>query len=54
MDLVDPGDMRGGTTTITVNGVARVVVSDATLTAGGIGVIVSGGTAEFDNVVGTE
>jgi Domain of Unknown Function (DUF1080) len=47
-------DMRGGTITISVNGVVRVMVSDATLTAGGIGVIVSGGTAEFDNVVVTD
>jgi hypothetical protein len=47
-------DMRDGTVTISVNGVVRVTVSDATLTAGGIGVIVSGGTAEFDNVVVTE
>jgi hypothetical protein len=47
-------DMHGGTITISVNGVVRVMVSDATLTAGGIGVIVSGGTAEFDNVVVTD
>jgi hypothetical protein len=46
-------DMRGGNVTISVNGVVRVMVADATLTAGGIGVIVSNGTAEFDNVVVT-
>jgi hypothetical protein len=47
-------DMRGSAITISVNGVVRVMVTDATLTAGGIGVIVEGGTAEFDNVVVTE
>jgi Domain of Unknown Function (DUF1080) len=44
-------DMRGSTITISVNGVVRVMVTDASLTVGGIGVIVSGGTAEFDNVI---
>ncbi len=47
-------DMHGGNITISVNGVVRVTVADATLTAGGIGVIVSNCTAEFDNVVVTE
>jgi hypothetical protein len=47
-------DMHGSAITISVNGVVRVMVTDATLTAGGIGVIVEGGTAEFDNVVVTE
>jgi collagen type VII alpha len=47
-------DMRGGNITVSVNGVVRVTVTDATLTTGGIGVIVSNGTAEFDNVVVTE
>ena len=39
---------------LAVNGLVRATVSDATLTAGGIGVILSNGTAEFDNVVVTE
>ena len=47
-------DMHGSTITISVNGMVRVMVTDTTLTAGGIGVIVEGGTAEFDNVVVTE
>jgi Domain of Unknown Function (DUF1080) len=47
-------DMHGSTITISVNGVVRVMVTDTTLTAGGIGVIVEGGTAEFDNVVVTK
>ncbi len=47
-------DMHGSAITISVNGVVRVMVTDTTLTAGGIGVIVEGGTAEFDNVVVTE
>jgi hypothetical protein len=48
-------DMHGGTISVSVNGVARVsMVMDATLTTGGIGVIVNGGTAEFDNVMVTE
>jgi hypothetical protein len=47
-------DMHGGIITISVDGVVRVMVNDATLSAGGIGLIVSGGTAEFDNVVVTE
>jgi len=34
-----------------VGRVVRVMVTDASLTVGGIGVIVSGGTAEFDNVI---
>ena len=47
-------DMHGSSITISVNGMVRVMVTDTTLTAGGIGVIVEGGTAEFDNVVVTE
>jgi Domain of Unknown Function (DUF1080) len=47
-------DMHGSAITISVNGVVRVMVTDTTLTAGGIGVIVEGGIAEFDNVVVTE
>jgi hypothetical protein len=47
-------DMHGSAITISVNGVVRVMVTDTTLTAGGVGVIVEGGTAEFDNVVVTE
>jgi hypothetical protein len=48
-------DMHGGVITVSVNGVARVsMVTDTTLSTGGIGLIVSGGTAEFDNVYVTE
>jgi hypothetical protein len=48
-------DMHGATITISVNGVARVsMVMDTTLSTGGIGLIVNGGTAEFDNVYVTE
>jgi hypothetical protein len=47
-------DMHGSTITVYVNGVMRVMATDATLAAGGIGVIVEGGTAEFDNVLVTE
>jgi hypothetical protein len=47
-------DMHGSTITFYVNGVMRVMATDTTLTAGGIGLIVDGGTAEFDNVVVTE
>ena len=47
-------DMHGGNIAIYVNGMVRVMVTDPTLTAGGIGVIVSNGTAEFDNVVVTK
>jgi hypothetical protein len=48
-------DMHGSVITVSVNGVARVsMVTDTTLSTGGIGVIVNGGTAEFDNVVVTE
>jgi hypothetical protein len=44
-------DMHGSTISVSVNGVARVsMVMDTTLSAGGIGLIVNGGTAEFDNV----
>jgi hypothetical protein len=32
----------------------RVTATDATLTSGGIGLIVSNGTAEFDNLVVTQ
>ena len=48
-------DMHGGTISVSVNGVARVsMVMDTTLSAGGIGLIVNSGTAEFDNVYVTE
>jgi hypothetical protein len=48
-------DMHGALITVSVNGVVRVsMVTDMTLSTGGIGVIVSGGTAEFDNVYVTE
>lgn len=48
-------DLRGSTITVSVNGVARVsMVTDTTLSAGGIGLIVNNGTAEFDNVSVTE
>jgi hypothetical protein len=48
-------DMHGTTITVSVNGVVRVsMVTDTTLSTGGIGVIVNGGTAEFDNVYVTE
>lgn len=48
-------DMHGSVITVSVNGVARVsMVMDSTLSTGGIGLIVNGGTAEFDNVYVTE
>ena len=48
-------DMHGSTISVSVNGVARVsMVMDTTLSSGGIGLIVNGGTAEFDNVYVTE
>jgi hypothetical protein len=48
-------DMHGSVITVSVNGVARVsMVTDATLSAGGIGLIVNSGTAEFDNVYVTQ
>ena len=48
-------DMHGATITVSVNGVVRIsMVTDTTLSTGGIGVIVNGGTAEFDNVYVTE
>lgn len=48
-------DMHGGIISVSVNGVARVsMVMDTTLSAGGIGLIVNNGTAEFDNVYVTE
>lgn len=48
-------DMHGSVITVSVNGVARVsMVMDTTLSAGGIGLIVNNGTAEFDNVYVTE
>jgi hypothetical protein len=48
-------DMHGSVITVSVNGVARVsMVMDTTLSAGGIGLIVNSGTAEFDNVYVTE
>ena len=48
-------DMHGGTISVSVNGVARVsMVMDTTLSAGGIGLIVNSGTAEFDNVYVTQ
>ncbi len=48
-------DMHGSVITVSINGVARVsMVTDTTLSAGGIGLIVNGGTAEFDNVYVTE
>jgi hypothetical protein len=48
-------DMHGSVISVSVNGVARVsMVMDTTLSAGGIGLIVNGGTAEFDNVYVTE
>jgi hypothetical protein len=48
-------DMHGSVITVSVNGVARVsMVMDTTLSTGGIGLIVNGGTAEFDNVYVTE
>ena len=48
-------DMHGSVISVSVNGVARVnMVTDTTLSTGGIGLIVNGGTAEFDNVYVTE
>jgi pectate lyase len=48
-------DLRGGAISVSVNGVPRVsMVMDATLSTGGIGLIVNNGTVEFDNVVVTE
>ena len=48
-------DMHGSVISVSVNGVARVsMVTDTTLSAGGIGLIVNGGTAEFDNVYVTQ
>jgi hypothetical protein len=48
-------DLHGSTITVSVNGVARVsMVTDTTLSAGGIGLIVNSGTAEFDNVYVTQ
>ena len=48
-------NMHGGAITVSVNGVARVSMAmDATLSTGGIGLIVNNGTAEFDNVYVTE
>jgi hypothetical protein len=48
-------DMHGSFITVSVNGVARVsMVMDTTLSAGGIGLIVNSGTAEFDNVYVTQ
>ncbi len=48
-------DMHGGLISVSVNGVARVsMVMDTTLSTGGIGLIVNGGTAEFDNVYVTQ
>jgi hypothetical protein len=48
-------DMHGSVISVSVNGVARVsMVMDTTLSTGGIGLIVNGGTAEFDNVAVTE
>jgi hypothetical protein len=48
-------DMHGSVITVSVNGIARVsMVMDSTLSTGGIGLIVNGGTAEFDNVYVTE
>jgi len=48
-------DMHGSVISVSVNGVARVsMVMDTTLSAGGIGLIVNGGTAEFDNVYVTQ
>ncbi len=48
-------DMHGSTISVSVNGVPRVsMVMDTTLTAGGIGLIVNNGTAEFDNVMVTK
>jgi hypothetical protein len=49
-------DMHGSIITVSVNGVARVsmVTDPNALPAGGLGLIVNNGTAEFDNVVVTE
>ena len=47
-------DMHGSIITVYVDGVMRGMATDVTLASGGIGVIVEGGTAEFDNVVVTE
>ena len=48
-------DLHGSTISVSVNGVARVsMVTDTTLSAGGIGLIVNSGTAEFDNVYVTQ
>ena len=48
-------DMHGSTISVSVNGTPRVsMVMDTSQTVGGIGLIVSGGTAEFDNVYVTE
>lgn len=48
-------DMHGAVISVSVNGVVRIsMVTDSTLSTGGIGVIVNGGTAEFDNVYVTE
>ncbi len=45
-------DMHGSTISVSVNGVSRVSMAmDSTLSAGGIGLIVNNGTAEFDNVM---
>ena len=48
-------DLHGSVISVSVNGVARVsMVMDSTLSAGGIGLIVNNGTAEFDNIFVTE
>jgi hypothetical protein len=46
-------DFRGANITASVDGVMRVATSDTMLLAGGIGIGVSQGTAQFDNVVVT-
>lgn len=48
-------DMHGSTLNVSVNGTPRVsMVMDTSQLAGGIGLIVNNGTAEFDNVYVTE
>ena len=47
--------LHGSTISVSVNGTPRVtMVTDATLGAGGIGLIVNNGTVEFDNVLVTK
>jgi hypothetical protein len=47
--------LHGSTISVSVNGTPRVtMVTDATLSAGGIGLIVNNGTVEFDNVLVTK